>query len=115
MKLFKLHLLISAALGVKAQLPPLPPPVLPPLPGPVDSPPAPAPQVPIPTPDRPPESVPAPAPVAAPNQSPVAVQPIPAIPPKKIRPTDIEKDQLKLSNFDVGRGSLTRKFKRVRG
>lgn len=56
-----------------------------------------------------------PAPVRTPVPAPVPVQPSPNIPPKKTPPADKEKDQLKLSNFDGGRGGLTRKLKRARG
>lgn len=51
--------------------------------------------------------LPVPAPVPTPQS--------PAIPPKKTLPMDKEKDQLKLSNFDAGRGGIKRKLKSIRG
>ncbi len=76
--------------------------------------PAPAP-VPVPAPVRAPAPVPAPIRAPAPAPVPVPTPLSPAIPPKKTPPQDKEKDQLKLSNFDTGRGGLKRKLKSTRG
>lgn len=71
----------------------------PPVPSPV--------QAPVPSPVRAPVPVPVRAPVPTPTSS--------GVPPKKVPPTDKDKDLMKLSNFDAGRGGLNRKLKSTRG
>lgn len=61
--------------------------------------------------DAPSNTVPAPAPVRPPVPAPTGS----SVPPKKTPPMDKEKDRLKLSNFDAGRGGLGRKLKSIRG
>ncbi|GAX11417.1 hypothetical protein FisN_22Lh095 [Fistulifera solaris] len=83
-----------------------------------DGAPAPAPvRAPVPAPVRVPVPVPAPVrpPVPAPVRVPAPTPTLSGIPPKKTPPTNKEKDQLKLFNFDADRGGLKRKLKSARG
>ena len=70
---------------------------------------------PVPAPVSAPVPVPVRAPVPAPVRAPVPTPTSTGFPPKKTPLTDKDKDQMKLSNFDTGRGGLNRKLKSTRG